>query len=129
MELNAIRLLVDEFDRCFRFYRDVMGLMVELRTTEDVYAELNAGGVRLGIYQRELMNEVMHVEKRPRTRDDDTVALTFGVQDVDEAYVRLTQTGAQAANEPHDQIAWGLRVAHLRDPEGNLIEINAPLTP
>lgn len=32
---------------------------------------------------------------------------------------------AQAA--PQDQAAWVLRVAHLRDPEGNLIEINAPL--
>jgi hypothetical protein len=39
----------------------------------------------------------------------------------------LSGRGVQFVTEPHDQEAWVLRVAHLRDPEGNLIEINAPL--
>jgi len=57
----------------------------------------------------------------------DKVALTFEVADVDTAYKALRSKGVEFVTEPHDQDAWVLRVAHLRDPEGNLIEINAPL--
>jgi predicted enzyme related to lactoylglutathione lyase len=57
----------------------------------------------------------------------DKVALTFEVDDVDETYNRLSSKGVHFVTEPHNQEAWVLRVAHLRDPEGNLIEINAPL--
>jgi len=57
----------------------------------------------------------------------DKVALTFEVPDVDAAYKALRARGIEFVTEPHDQETWVLRVAHLRDPEGNLIEINAPL--
>lgn len=57
----------------------------------------------------------------------DKVALTFEVADVDASFRELSGKGVIFTTEPHDQEAWVLRVAHLRDPEGNLIEINAPL--
>ncbi|MBA3430350.1 MAG: VOC family protein, partial [Actinobacteria bacterium] len=46
---------------------------------------------------------------------------------VDSAYEALTSRGAQFVTQPHDQEAWVIRVAHLRDPDGNLVEIYAPL--
>jgi predicted enzyme related to lactoylglutathione lyase len=53
--------------------------------------------------------------------------LIFAVDDVDEEVRRLTDLGVKMVSEPQDQEAWGLRVAHLRDPEENLIELNKPL--
>jgi lactoylglutathione lyase len=94
----------------------------------DVYKELVVGDARLGLYRRELMAERLGTTNHtgdPMTRDH--VCLTFAVDDVDRAIDELREKGAEIATAPHDEEAWVLRVAHVRDPEGNLLEINAPL--
>lgn len=123
MQLTDVRLLVDRFDECVRFYTDVMELPLRLRTSDAVYAEIDGGRTTLGIYQRRLMNEVVGAQYEPDAPRADFAALTFSVPDIDAAYRALRERGAQFLTEPHDQEAWGLRVAHLRDPDGNLIEI------
>lgn len=131
MRLTDVRLLVDRFDECVRFYTDVMGLQLRLRVPGDVYAELEAGsqGQRLvvGLYRRRLMTEVIGAEYVPASPRTDHVLIGFAVEDVDVAHSRLREQGAEIVTDPHDQEAWGLRVAHLRDPDGNLIEIYRPI--
>ncbi len=127
MKLTDVRLLVDRFDECVAFYQDVMGLVLRLRVPENVYAELDGGGTTLGIYRRELMHRVVAAEHDPSARRADFSALVFRVDDVDAAHRRLREAGATFVTEPHDQTAWGLRVVHLRDPDGNLIELYHPL--
>ena len=122
MRLAEVRLLVDRFEECVRFYEDVMGLRLRVRVPGDVYAAFEGGGVELGLYQRRLMNQLTGAEDRPGPRKDYT-ALAFLVEDVDSTFAALRDRGAEAVTEPHDQEAWEIRVAHLRDPEGNLIEI------
>ena len=39
----------------------------------------------------------------------------------------MRSRGAEFLNEPHDQEAWFIRVVHLKDPDGNLIELNQPI--
>jgi uncharacterized glyoxalase superfamily protein PhnB len=46
------------------------------------------------------------------------------VDDVDESYQRLVAHGAQSVTQPHEREEWFLQVAHVRDPEGNLLEVN-----
>ena len=46
---------------------------------------------------------------------------------MDDEVRRLAGLGVEMVTQPHNQEAWVLRVAHLRDPEGNLIELNEPL--
>ena len=126
MELRDVRLLVDRFEDCVRFYSEVLGLNLKLQTDEGIYAEFESGPAVLALYKRELMDEVVggdHVRDAPRS---DRVALIFQVDDVDAAFAELHGRGARFVNEPHDQEAWGLRVAHLRDPDENLIEIYQP---
>ena len=43
------------------------------------------------------------------------------------AFAELVGRGALVARGPQDHAEAVLRSAHLRDPDGNLIEINAPL--
>lgn len=124
MKLNSVRLLVDDFEACLAFYRDVLGLEVTLDTGGGVYAQLIGEGVSLGLYSRELMAGVLGTAKQSIERaGKDSSLLVFQVEDVDATVADLTDKGLKMTTEPHDQEAWFMRVAHLRDPDGNLIEI------
>ena len=124
MRLTHVRLLTGDFERALAFYRDVLGLEVSLEV-EGVYAELASGGSILAIYRRDLMAQVLDEPAQGALG----AALTFEVDDVDASFASLKEKGVGFITEPHDQEAWFIRVAHLRDPDGNLIELNHPLTP
>ena len=124
MKLNQVRLLVDDFAACRDFYRDILGLELTLEAENEVYAQLIGEGVALGLYRRELMAGVVgRAEAADERGGKDTHLLAFQVEDVDAVVANLKTKGAELVTEPHDQEAWFMRVAHLRDPDGNLIEI------
>lgn len=125
MKLTHIRLLVNDIETCRNFYKDKLGFKEQLVVVEGIYYEF-AGACILALYKRDLMECVAGVVMAGENIAD-KVALTFEVADVDEAYKELRGRGVAFVTEPHDLETWVLRVAHLRDPEGNLIEINAPL--
>jgi len=53
--------------------------------------------------------------------------LVFKVTDVDAATRIFEKFGAIVVTEPQDRPQWGptLRTAHLRDPEGTLLELQS----
>ena len=118
MKLTQVRLLVSDMGASYRFYKDVLGLP----TTWDEnpgYAEFEVGPeTALAIFPRAEMAGA--VELRPRGGDGAVVV--FSVESVDEAAARLRAQGADVG-EPFDRPDWGIRVAHLRDPDGNLVEL------
>lgn len=121
------RLLVTKFAECFRFYRDVMGLEPAFGGENEVYAEFKTGACTIALFARELMATAIDQAGLPASaKVQDPVMLTFGVDNVDAAYEELKKKGAKFLTKPHDQPEWFIRVAHFRDPEGNLLEINAP---
>jgi len=126
MKLTHIRLLVNDIEACRSFYKDKLGFKEQLAVVEGIYYEFVASDCILALYKRDLMESVAGVAMVGE-KVADKVALTFEVPDVDAAYKALRARGIEFVTEPHDQETWVLRVAHLRDPEGNLIEINAPL--
>lgn len=119
------RLLVKDFAASFHFYSAVLGLPVHMRTSDDVYAEFDTGAVTLALFRRDYM--AMTVGSSDQADGGERVALTFTVADVDAAYQELIGRGAQPVTAPQDRPDWIIRTAHFRDPDGNLIEINAPL--
>ena len=122
LKLTHVRLLVSDMAAMTAFYRDVMGF--EVRVDAGIYVELIAGDAFVGLYDRSLMAERVQLRGQPAS---DVVVLTFEADDVDATTERLRSAGAEVVTDPHDEEAWVLRVAHVRDPEGNLLEINAPL--
>lgn len=126
MKLTHVRLLTADTEPMLRFYRDVLGLRVTLDAGGGVYYELDSGDAILALFRRDLMTGMLGADLPPAGRSD-AVMLTFQVEDVDEAARSLRERGAELATEPFDYEVAFLRVAHLRDPDGNLIEINAPL--
>jgi lactoylglutathione lyase len=129
--LTHVRLLVDNYRECHRFYREVLGFTPRFGGAEGVYEEFSAGsssGVVLALYQRGMMASVVGTGDLPaRVEAQDRVALTFAVESVDAAYDALSAMGIAFLGPPSDKPEWLMRVVHLRDPAGNLIELNAPL--
>lgn len=123
--LTHTRLLVEDVEACKVFYETMLGFGKPEVEVPGIYYEFVLGPARLGLYKRELMQDVAGVAQAAPSGDK--AVLTFQVEDVDAIHAEWRQRGVQFVTAPHNQEAWVLRVAHLRDPEGNLIEINAPL--
>jgi lactoylglutathione lyase len=122
MRLTHARLLVDDLGPCFRFYRDVVGLEATWGDEDGGYADFDAGGATVALFVRSGM------EGRADLRaPGDAAMLVFEVEDVDAVAARVREHGVALEGDPHDESEWGIRVAHFRDPAGNLVEVNQPL--
>lgn len=128
MRFAQVRLLVRDFDACFRFYRDVMHFPVTFGGEGEGYADFDAGEVTLALFPRDLMAQSIGADDVVDITDgQDRVAICLGVDDVDATMEDLQGRGAVFVSGPSDQPLWELRVAHLRDPDGTLIEISHSL--
>ena len=126
MKLYNTRLLVKDYKTTFIFYRDALGLTPASGSEDDVYAEFQADGGLLALFQSDLMDAV--VGASPSSPDGrDRAVLVFEVSQVDETVGQLQSKGVSFLTLPEDRAEWGIRTAHLRDPEGNLIEVYSPL--
>jgi predicted enzyme related to lactoylglutathione lyase len=59
----------------------------------------------------------------PGTRS--RILLSIGVDDVDETLARVEALGGSVRGAPND-MPWGQRVAHIRDPDGNAVNLTQP---
>jgi catechol 2,3-dioxygenase-like lactoylglutathione lyase family enzyme len=122
------RLLVTNFKECFRFYQDVMGFNANYGTENDTYADFEIGEVNISLFGKSEMSMTLGTISKPlRVDEQDSICLTFSVENVDEFCNQLRKKGVLLITEPADHPDWGIRTAHFRDPDGNLIEINQPL--
>lgn len=123
------RLLVPDVGVCYKFYRDVLDLVPKFEADESVYAEFDVDGDTLALFQQSIMSTVVSTAALPAApAAQDRAVLCFEVPDVDAAAAGLKAKGVTFVTDPHDEPEWMLRVAHFRDPAGNLIELNAGLT-
>jgi predicted enzyme related to lactoylglutathione lyase len=127
-----IRLLVDDLGACFAFYRDVMDFRATWGDGTGGYAafEVAPGEVGLALFDRHEMAESLGTTNLASDqRSQDSVALCFELSagDLDRRAQEIASRGVRLVTEPMDHPDWGIRTAHLRDPEGNLIELQAAL--
>lgn len=124
LAFDNMRLLVSRFDETYAFYRDVLGLKPTWGKPGENYASFAfPGGGAIAIFRRSLMADAVGTAARPSTRQEqDTAVVILRVEDVDALYARLKDAIA-FANAPTDRPEWGIRAAHFRDPDGNLIEV------
>ena len=123
--VSHLRLIVADLEGAIAFYRDLLDAEPVVRVP-GIYAEFDTPGARLALVSDATMGAVVG---RPAARAGDAVVVCLRVDDVDAAAKRLKAGGATFVREPHDQPTWAQRVAHLRDPAGNLVELWTRLAP
>ncbi|MGK4579472.1 VOC family protein [Kitasatospora sp. HPMI-4] len=133
MDALHARLLVNRFADCFRFYDAVLPPLTGARRTggseQGPYASWDVGeeGV-LSIFDRGAMAAVVGTAGLPaEAAAQDRTMLVSRVADVDAGFELCLRHGGLAAAAPADRPEWGpaMRTAHLRDPDGNLIELQS----
>lgn len=118
---TQLRVLVDDFTASVRFYRDVLGFELQAPEQESgPYACFMApdGGTDIALFSRQLMGSALGVDAGVAGG----AVLVLRVDSVDAVYDQVVAAGAESVAKPVDQPAWGMRVAHVRAPEGTLIE-------
>lgn len=91
------------------------------------YADFKAtDDFSLAIFDRKQMVELVGKTFEPLEKNPDTAALIFRVESVEQAYQDMKEK-VEFITKPTEQHDWGIKVAHFRDPAGNLIEINESL--
>ncbi len=127
MELAQVRLVVTDFTGCFRFYRDVLGLKPQVDDDGGPYAKFSPdeGSAGIALHDRADLEATLPGLAKA---DGDRALIVLKVDDVDAYAAEITARGAILAAGP--AVLWErLRVVHLRDPEGNLIELQQWLAP
>jgi predicted enzyme related to lactoylglutathione lyase len=106
----------EDLDNLLPFYRDFLGLPVAIQTP---------GFVVLGEPGAPVLALGTHSEVRGRNADPARHMVGLDSDDVDADWKRLTAAGVEFVERPTD---YGqLRIATLKDPEGNLIQLLQPI--
>ncbi|MFF1514028.1 VOC family protein [Streptomyces sp. NPDC058305] len=122
MELAQVRLLVSDFAACYRFYSEVLGLKPQSGATGGPYEKFSpvTGSAGIALQDRTMMAEVLGEIGEHVTGHRSLVVLR--VDDLDTYCEQLVSRGADVLHGPAPMTD-RMRVAHLRDPEGNLVEL------
>ena len=111
-ETSVVWLPVTDLERALEFYRDQLGLSENRR--ESAWAELDAGGLRIGLNARE-----------EETTGDGGAVIAFQTDgELDDAVSQLRNGGVEFVDGVSEH-PWG-RVAAFRDPDGNSLQLYQP---
>ncbi|MFI1163412.1 VOC family protein [Streptomyces sp. NPDC020801] len=122
MELAQVRLLVNDFAACYRFYAEVLGLKPQSGAEQGPYEKFSpaTGSAGIALQDREMMAGVLGELGEEATGHRSLVVLR--VDDLDAYCAEITARGATLLHGPAPMTD-RMRVAHLKDPEGNLVEL------
>ncbi len=126
-QLQAIGLVVSDLAASLRFYR-TLGLPIPEGAESEDHVDLALeGGVQLMWDTVDLVRSVLPDWAAPS--GSSRVALAFALPDpgaVDALYDKLVAAGYHGHKAPWDAF-WGQRYAIVRDPDGNGVDLFAPL--
>jgi lactoylglutathione lyase len=119
MDVTQIRLIVSDFPLVYRFYRDVIGLKPQFETEDGPYVAFKTDlGSVIALHSRV---ELATIVPDLKPGDGDNALVALRVDDIDGYLAEVAGRGASCTSP----VVLGdrLRVSYLRDPEGNLLEL------
>ncbi|MFG1820264.1 VOC family protein [Kribbella sp. NPDC049174] len=127
------RLLVRDFPAAVDFYRTALTELYDVQPVKVIpeaqYANWDLDGqTGLVLFGRTMMATTIGTgDLPPDAPTQDAAMLVFKVDEVDTAVEALAKLGAIVLSPPQDRPQWGpnLRTAHLRAPDGTLLELQS----
>lgn len=127
--LNYIRLLTSNYTRLWQFYTEKIGLKPRFNKKNGIYDEFATADAMLSIYDKKSMLSTLGNAFKSTIEDNShSFVIIFQVKNVDQEYELLKKRGITFVTSPTDRPEWIIRTAHFQDPDGNLIELNQPLS-
>ncbi|MEV7968518.1 VOC family protein [Sphaerisporangium sp. NPDC088356] len=108
-----------DLTRLQRFYERLLGAVEVRRYPDDGPAFFV--GLRLGNSELGLVDEAATDLAAPQR-----ILLSVDVDDVNALLGRVEVTGGRVLG-PSNDMPWGQRVAHVHDPDGNMVNLTQPL--
>jgi predicted enzyme related to lactoylglutathione lyase len=119
--LSGATIWSEDLNNLLPFYRDVLGLKIAFESPEFVnFGERADGGAYLGAY----LGLGTHSEVKGKASDPYRHTVGLDSDNVDADYDRLQAAGVEFIEQPTDY--GGLRIATLKDPEGNIVQLLQP---
>ncbi|AWN55495.1 VOC family protein [Methylobacterium sp. 17Sr1-1] len=125
MHLASTRIITADVDRLVAFYEAVTGLSAT-RYTPD-FAELRTTGATLAVGSTRTL-ALFGGDAVAQAAANRSAIIEFRVGDVDTEYARLAPDLGSALVQPPTTMPWGNRSLLLRDPDGTLVNLFAPVT-
>lgn len=122
----VIELIVADMAASLAFYRS-LGLDIPSDADNEPHVDVELGGIHLAFDTRETILSFDPSWTPPS--GGHRMALAFACDspaEVDAAYAELVDSGAVGHLEPWDAF-WGMRYAVVHDPDGNPVDLFAPL--
>jgi catechol 2,3-dioxygenase-like lactoylglutathione lyase family enzyme len=123
MEFASVRIITDDLDRMVAFYEQVTGIAAE--RPAPVFAEFVSPLATLAIGHTQTVAAFGDASAEPAANR--SAILEFRVTDVDAEFARLRPLVDDWVQEP-TTMPWGNRSILFRDPDGNLVNLFAPVT-
>lgn len=125
--IDAIGMVAQDMAATLAFYR-ALGLDIPAEADAAPHAEAALpGGMRLMWDTEETVRSFDPEYERPGGQSHTLAARCDSPAAVDETVARLAALGHRVVREPWDAV-WGQRYASVADPDGNGLDLYAPLT-
>ena len=112
-------IVSNDLDRLLTFYTQLLGARELMRFPDDgpvFYVGLALGDSELGLSS----------DASVSPGDPGRMLLSIDVPDVDALLPRVAGLGGEATSGAND-MPWGQRVAHIKDPDGNVVNLTQQL--
>lgn len=115
-KLYVVRIFVTDWERAISFYLEKLGMKAAFRDDEMGWAQLDTGDAQLGL------ERVAPGDEEGRGYVGRFVGVSLSVSEIDAVYKELSSRGVEFLGPPERQ-PWGGILAHLRDPDGNVLTL------
>lgn len=118
-KLFAICLLVNDFDKAFSFYKDILGL--EVNSHEGKFANFKLEGTELAVFEK---SEASAMFPQSYMKSGGGAVIGFQMADVEKTCREIESKGVKIFEGPKTT-EWGQTVAYFNDPDGNIWEVSS----
>ncbi|XP_076916250.1 uncharacterized protein LOC143575879 [Bidens hawaiensis] len=118
---------VKDVAKSLEFYGKAFGASVRRLDDSHRWGELESGRTTIAftpVHQRETDDLTGKVEEHKSKGQRNQLEICFAYADVDDAYKRAVENGAEAVSKPEEK-EWGQKVGYVRDIDGIVVRMGS----